>query len=70
MCCVSLLGSLSLDVTLLADVSNPVFQEDLISNWEPAHGLVEDAVSGAKIDPCLMASGCHPPASLPQAGMS
>jgi len=24
-------------------------QEDLVSNWGPAHSLVEDAVSGAKI---------------------
>ena len=29
--------------------------EDLVSNWEPAHSLVEDAVSGAKIAPCLLA---------------
>ena len=25
------------------------------SNWEPAHNLVEDAISGAEIAPCLLA---------------
>ena len=42
-------------MTLLADVNHPESQEDLVSNWEPAHSLVEDAVSGAKIAPCLLA---------------
>ena len=42
-------------MTLLADVNCPGPQEDLISNWEPAHSLVEDAVSGAKIAPHLLA---------------
>ena len=32
-------------VTLLADVNHPGSQEDVISNWEPAHSLAEDAVS-------------------------
>ena len=41
--------------TLLVDVSHPGSQEDLVSNWEPDHNLVEDAVSGAKIAPCLLA---------------
>ena len=41
--------------TLLADVNCPGSQEDLVSNWEPAHSLVDDAVSGAKIVPCLSA---------------
>ena len=27
----------------------------MVSNWEPAHNLVEDAVSGAEIAPCLPA---------------
>ena len=27
----------------------------MVSNWEPAHSLVEDAVSGAEIAPCLPA---------------
>ena len=26
-----------------------------VSNWEPAHSLVEDAISGAQIAPCLLA---------------
>ena len=37
------------------DVNHPVSQEDLVSNWEPARSLVEDAISGAKIAPCLLA---------------
>ena len=42
---------------LLADVNRPGSQEDLVSNWEPAHSLVEDAISGAEIviAPCLLA---------------
>ena len=27
----------------------------MVSKWEPAHSLVEDAISGAKIAPCLLA---------------
>ena len=27
----------------------------MVSNWEPAHTVVEDAISGAKIAPCLSA---------------
>jgi len=38
-------------VTLLADVNCPGSQEDLVSNWEPAHRLVEDAVSGLRLPP-------------------
>ncbi|XP_070221759.1 rab proteins geranylgeranyltransferase component A 1 isoform X2 [Bos mutus] len=40
------------------DIKSPGTQEDLgatVSNWEPAHSLVEDAVSGAKIAACLPA---------------
>ena len=37
------------------DVNCPGSQEDLVSNWEPAHSLVEDAVSGAEIAPHLPA---------------
>ena len=44
-----------LAATLLADVNCPGSQEDLVNNWEPAHSLVEDAVSGAEIAPCLLA---------------
>ena len=55
MCHVSPLGSWSLAATLLPDVNRPGSQEELVSNWGPAHSLVEDAVSGAKITPCLPA---------------
>ena len=64
-CHVSPLGSPSQAVTLLADVSHPGSQEDVVSSWEPAHGLVEDAcISGAEIAaaPCLLALAV---ASLP-----
>ena len=37
------------------DVNCPGSQEDLVSNWEPAHSLVEDAISGAEIALCLLA---------------
>ena len=53
MCHVFPLESSSLAVTLLADVNCPGSQEDLVSNWEPAHSLVKDAISGAKIAPHL-----------------
>ena len=36
---VSPLESLSQPVTLLASVNRPASQEDMISNWEPAHSL-------------------------------
>jgi len=42
-------------VTLLADVNCLGSQEDLVSNWEPAHSLVEDTISGAEIASCLLA---------------
>ena len=42
-------------MTLLSDVNSLGFQEDLVSNWEPAHSLMEDAGSGAEIAPCLLA---------------
>ena len=48
-CCVSSLRSCSWAMTLLAIVNQPGSQEDMDSNWEPAHSLVEDAVSGAEI---------------------
>ena len=59
---VSLLGSWSLTATLLADVNRPGSQEDLVSNWGPAHSLVEDAFSGAEIAPYLpaLAVACLP----------
>ena len=36
-------------MTHLADVNHPGSQEDVLSSWEPAHSLVEDAISGAEI---------------------
>ena len=45
------------------DVNRPGSQEDLVSNWEPAHSLVEDAVSGAEFAPLPSGSGCYPLAS-------
>ena len=37
------------------DVNHLGSQEDLVSNWEPARSLVEDAISGAEIAPHLPA---------------
>ena len=50
-------GELISGLTLLADVSHPGSQEDVVSNWQPAHSLVENVVSGAEIAvaPCLPA---------------
>ena len=45
------------------DVNGPQSQEDLVINWEPAHSLVEDAISGAEIARHLPALA-GPPASL------
>ena len=42
-------------MTLLADVNHPGSQKDVVSNWKPIHSLVEDAISGAEIAPCLLA---------------
>ena len=52
---VSPLGSWSQAVTVLAYVNHPGSQEDVISNWQPAYGVVEDAVPGSEIAaaPCL-----------------
>ena len=58
------LESWSQAVTLLEDVNHPGAQEDVVSSWEPAHGLVENAVSGAETAaaPCLLAlAGSLPP---------
>ena len=61
-CFVSPLGSWSLAATLLVDVNHLGSQEDLVRNWEPAHSLVEDAISGAEIASCLpaLAVACLP----------
>ena len=65
-CCVSPLGSWSLVVTLPVDVNYPGFQEDLVSNWEPACNLIEDAISGAEIAPFQALAVTHLPPSLRQ----
>ena len=59
--CVSPLGSWSLAATFLVDVNCPGSQEDLVSNWEPARSLVENAISGTEIAPCWL---WLPPACL------
>ena len=41
-------------MTLQVDVNRTGSQENLVSNWEPARSLVEDAVSGAEFAPCLL----------------
>jgi len=42
-------GSWSQAVIFLADVNHPGSQEDLVSIWEPAHSLVEDVISGLRL---------------------
>ena len=36
------------------DVYRPGSQEVLVSNWEPAHSLVEDAIPASVFAPCLL----------------
>ena len=43
-------------MTLRADVNRPGSQDDMVSNWEPAHSLVEDAISAAEMAPRLLAT--------------
>ena len=43
------LESSSLSATLLVDVNHPGSQDDMVSSWEPAHSLAEDAAA-----PCLL----------------
>ena len=50
-CCLRCAVCLLWGANLLVDVNCPRYQEDLVSNWEPASSLVEDAISGAKIAP-------------------
>ena len=52
MLCVSS-GELNSGCNPPEDVNHPGSQEDLVRHWEPAHSLVEDAVSGAEIAPRL-----------------
>ena len=65
--CLVSLGSWSQTASLLADVSQPRFQEDVVSNWEPAHSLVEDASLRGWDCPLPASSGCRMHASLPPA---
>ena len=46
----------------------PGCQEDLVSNWESACSLVEDACLWSRVCPLPSGSGCCMPASLPLAG--
>ena len=48
-CHVSPLASWSQAATLLADVNHPGSREDLVSNWEPAHSLVEEPSLGPRL---------------------
>ena len=52
---------------LLVDVNHPGSQEDVVSNWEPARSLVEDATLWGRecSSPLPSGLGCHTPASLP-----
>ena len=67
-CCVSALRSWSQGETFLADVNHLGSQEDVVSNKEPAHSLVEDAGLWGWDCPLPSDSGCRPLASLPPAG--
>ena len=42
-------------MTLLADVNCLGSHGDVVSNWEPTHSLVEDAISVAEISSCFPA---------------
>ena len=35
-------------MTVMADMSHPGSQGDVINHWQPVHSLMEDVVSGAK----------------------
>ena len=65
-CHVSPLGSWSQATSPLADVSCTGSQEDVVSNWEPAHILVKDAGLWGWdwSSPLPSSSGCHTPTSL------
>ena len=67
-CHVSPLGSWSQAATLLANDNCPVSHEDMVSSWEPAHSLVENADLWGRDCPLPSCSGCGTPASLPMEG--
>ena len=62
----SLLESWSQVVTLLADVICPESQKEVVCDWQPAQfgGRCDLGAETAEA-PCLSASGCRTPASLP-----
>ena len=68
MCCVSVSsGELISGCDPPGECQLPGSQEDLVSNWEPACGLVDDAVSGAEFVPCFLALAvAHLPPCLQQ----
>ena len=52
-------------MTLLVAMNHLRSQEDMVSNRQPAHSLVEDAVSASDCSgPLPFGSGCYTPASL------
>ena len=54
-CCVSVSsGELISGCDPPGECQLPGSQEDLVSNWDPARSLVEDAVSGAEIAACWL----------------
>ena len=48
-----------------------IIQEDMVSNWKPAHSLVDDAGLWGRdwSSPLPSGSGCHTTASLPLVGV-
>ena len=65
-CHVSPMGSWSQSVTLLTDVNHPGFQEDVVSNWKPAHSSVENGLCGQDFSSPLSSGSGYPlPAFLP-----
>ena len=55
------LESWSQAATILADVNHPGYQENVVSSWDPAQSLLEDAIFGAE----NVAAHCCKPACLP-----
>ena len=59
-------------MTFLEGVNCSGSQEELVSNWDPAHSLVEDAISGVETAPLLpaLAVACLPLCHLCREGAS
>ena len=51
--------------SVLADVNRPESQEDMVTNYEPAHSLVEDAGLWGRDCPLPSGSGFRVPTSQP-----